>query len=95
MQSAEKQCAVQDWGRACGNFRKSVEAHNAIYGDTDKRTKTVMLQLQVTQKNTAAYLLNTLYFQKAERTRDDDMIDSIPDNEVNEDDDGDSNTTKQ
>jgi hypothetical protein len=46
-QAGERQCRVKDWGRACGNFRKSLDAHQILFGEKDKRSLTVQKQLHV------------------------------------------------
>ena len=46
-QAGERQCRVKDWGRAVGNFKKSLEAHHVLYGEKDKRSLAVLKQLHV------------------------------------------------
>lgn len=46
-QAGERQCRVKDWGRACGNFKKSLDAHQILYGEKDKRSLSIQKQLQV------------------------------------------------
>jgi hypothetical protein len=46
-QAGERQCQVKDWGRASGNMRKSLEAHQLLYGEKDKRSLALQKQLQV------------------------------------------------
>ena len=60
--AADKQCKVRDWGRACGNYKKSLEAHHVVFGEQDKRSVTIQKLLK-----------------KAEKCRDNDMLNSTSD----------------
>jgi len=53
---------VRDWGRACGNYKKSLDAHHVVYGEKDKKSIAIFKMLQ-----------------KAEKKRDNEMLNSVSD----------------
>jgi hypothetical protein len=77
--AADKQCRVQDWGRACGNYKKSLDAHHVVYGEKDKRSIAIMNLLKKTEKSRDNDMLNSTSDVAAE---DGDDQDGGSDNEV-------------
>eukprot|EP00604_Paraphysomonas_vestita_P002429 CAMPEP_0174819676 /NCGR_PEP_ID=MMETSP1107-20130205/3072_1 /TAXON_ID=36770 /ORGANISM="Paraphysomonas vestita, Strain GFlagA" /LENGTH=99 /DNA_ID=CAMNT_0016033649 /DNA_START=1012 /DNA_END=1311 /DNA_ORIENTATION=- len=73
-QAGERQCRVKDWGRAVGNFKKSLEAHHVLYGEKDRRSLAVLKQLQSAEKKRDAEMLTSVI--------DDNAIDDIENNSV-------------